>query len=138
MSDWKDLPLGDVLTLQRGFETRARTYRRADSATFTSQFTKLKRNRAARELYRSFMGSEWPAMLAGAHRASTLRTPTLFLHGAADPVITHKYVEDFDGRADDYRFELLPGLGHFPKRRTRTSSRGGLWPSSMPTGPHGR
>lgn len=92
-----------------------RTYTREDSITFTAQFTETARNRATRDLYRSFMGREWPQMLAGAHRGTPLTVPTLFLHGATDPVITRKYVEDFDGRAEDYRFELLAGLGHFPQ-----------------------
>lgn len=92
-----------------------RTYRREDSITFTAQFTERDRNRATRDLYRSFMGYEWPQMLLGKHRQTRLSVPTLFLHGAADPVITHKYVEGFDGSADDYTFELLPGLGHFPQ-----------------------
>jgi pimeloyl-ACP methyl ester carboxylesterase len=42
-----------------------------------------------------------------------LQPPTLFLHGDQDPAIRPDFIRGLEDHADDYRLELLPGLGHF-------------------------
>ena len=42
-----------------------------------------------------------------------LRPPTLFLHGDADAAIRPDFIRGLEDHADDYRLELLPGVGHF-------------------------
>lgn len=41
------------------------------------------------------------------------KTPTLFLYGDADPAIRPALVRGMEDWADDYRLEVMPGLGHF-------------------------
>jgi pimeloyl-ACP methyl ester carboxylesterase len=42
-----------------------------------------------------------------------LRMPTRFLHGDADTAIRPDFIRGLEDHADDYRLELLPGVGHF-------------------------
>jgi pimeloyl-ACP methyl ester carboxylesterase len=64
------------------------------------------------QVYGSFVYAEaLPAMLRRANRR--LRPKTLFLHGDADPAIRPDFIRGLEDHADDYRLELLPGLGHF-------------------------
>ena len=39
--------------------------------------------------------------------------PTLFLHGAADRVLSPTFLRGWKDYADDFRLELLDGVGHF-------------------------
>lgn len=64
------------------------------------------------QLYGSFVYAEVPRMLLR-RPARRLRPPTLFLHGDADSAIRPDVVRGLGGHADDYRLELLPGVGHF-------------------------
>ncbi|QEC48133.1 alpha/beta hydrolase [Baekduia soli] len=64
------------------------------------------------QVYGSFVfGEVLPAMLHPDPRR--LRMPTLFLHGDADSAIRPDFIRGLEDHADDYRLELLPGLGHF-------------------------
>jgi pimeloyl-ACP methyl ester carboxylesterase len=64
------------------------------------------------QVYGSFVYAEAPrAML---HQpAERLRPPTRFLHGDADSAIRPDFIRGLEDHADDYRLELLPGVGHF-------------------------
>jgi pimeloyl-ACP methyl ester carboxylesterase len=42
-----------------------------------------------------------------------MKTPTLFLYGDADVAIKPAMVRGMEDYADDYRLEVMPGLGHF-------------------------
>jgi pimeloyl-ACP methyl ester carboxylesterase len=64
------------------------------------------------QVYGSFVYTEaLPAMLRRERRR--LQPKTLFLHGDADPAIRPDFIRGLEDHADDYRLELLPGLGHF-------------------------
>lgn len=69
---------------------------------------------AAQQVYGSFLyGGEMAAMLAGKFKAHRMRVPTLFLYGDADVAIKPATIRGMEDYADDYRLEILPGLGHF-------------------------
>jgi pimeloyl-ACP methyl ester carboxylesterase len=65
------------------------------------------------QVYGSFVMQEAPRALFGGHQGLRLKPPTLFLHGDADPAIRPDMIRGLEDHADDYRLELLPGLGHF-------------------------
>jgi len=65
------------------------------------------------QMYGTFVyGGELLTMLRGA--PSRMATPTLFLYGDRDDAIRPALVRGMEDHADDYRLEVLPGLGHFP------------------------
>jgi pimeloyl-ACP methyl ester carboxylesterase len=64
------------------------------------------------QVYGSFVYAEAPVALLRRERRR-LRPPTRFLHGDADPAIRPDFIRGLEDHADDYRLELLPGLGHF-------------------------
>lgn len=47
------------------------------------------------------------------HKSGRMKTPTLFLYGDADVAIKPAMVRGMEDHADDYRLEVMPGLGHF-------------------------
>lgn len=70
--------------------------------------------RAAQQTYGTFIyGGELLAMLGGRFRKTRMRVPTLFLYGDRDVAIRPATIRGMEGHADDYRLEVLPGLGHF-------------------------
>jgi pimeloyl-ACP methyl ester carboxylesterase len=81
---------------------------------FLAQFREPERAWATGELYRSFLLREAGPLLSGRQFAGArLTTPTLFLHGTADPAIRPELLRGFEGQADDMRLELVEGAGHF-------------------------
>jgi pimeloyl-ACP methyl ester carboxylesterase len=64
------------------------------------------------QVYGSFVYAEAPRALLKPP-TERLRPPTLFLHGDADSAIRPDFIRGLEDHADDYRLELLPGLGHF-------------------------
>jgi pimeloyl-ACP methyl ester carboxylesterase len=64
------------------------------------------------QVYGSFVYAEAPRALLRPPRGR-LRPPTLFLHGDADSAIRPDFIRGLEDHADDYRLELLPGVGHF-------------------------
>jgi pimeloyl-ACP methyl ester carboxylesterase len=82
-------------------------------ARYVAQFSDPARVKATGALYRAFLLRELPAALAGRFRDRPLRVPTLFLHGAADPVIARQLIDRFVGAGEPFRLELLRGVGHF-------------------------
>ena len=81
---------------------------------YAPRFADPARARAASQLYRTFALSEYPAWVRGRHRGRRLTTPTLWLHGLGDPVITPGVFKDIVEHADDVQLEYLEGCGHFP------------------------
>ena len=82
---------------------------------FAARFQDPARARAVQQVYRSFLLYEYPAWLRGRYRDRRLTTPTLWLHGTGDPVITPGLFKDIGEHADDVRIEYLDGCGHFPQ-----------------------
>jgi pimeloyl-ACP methyl ester carboxylesterase len=71
------------------------------------------RARATVELYRTFLVRELPAVARGRYAGARLRTPTLFLHGAADPALRPPTLRGYEENAEDMTLELVEGVGHF-------------------------
>ena len=82
---------------------------------YAPRFAEPARARAVQQVYRSFLLYEYPAWLRGRYRDRRLTTPTLWLHGERDPVITPGLFRDIADHADDVRIEYLPDCGHFPQ-----------------------
>jgi pimeloyl-ACP methyl ester carboxylesterase len=82
--------------------------------SYAERFADPARARAAQQVYRTFQLYEYPAWLRGRYRDRRLTTPTLWLHGSADPVITPSLFDDIGEHADDVRIEYLTECGHFP------------------------
>lgn len=85
----------------------------ADREIYLAPFREPSRARAAALTYRTFLTREMRQMLGGRYRGQRLRVPTLFVHGAADLALTPDLVGGAEAYADDYRLELVPGVGHF-------------------------
>jgi len=71
------------------------------------------RAEAGSALYRTFVTSELPAIVAGRYAGQRLTMPVRVLHGCEDPVIRPFMVEGFRVHADDVEIEWLPDTGHF-------------------------
>lgn len=84
-----------------------------DVEIFFGQFRDPLRARATTQLYRTFSLQELPAAVGGRYRGERLETPTLFLHGADDPVIRPEVLEGFERYAPNMRIEYVPAVGHF-------------------------
>lgn len=70
--------------------------------------------RAAQQTYGTFIyGGELLAMLRGRFKKTRMQVPTLFLYGDRDVAIKPATIRGMEDHADDYRLEMLPGLGHF-------------------------
>jgi pimeloyl-ACP methyl ester carboxylesterase len=82
--------------------------------SYAPRFAVPARARAVQQVYRTFQLYEYPAWVRGRYRDRRLTTPTLWLHGSADPVIRPALFDDIVEHADDVRIELLPECGHFP------------------------
>lgn len=66
------------------------------------------------QVYGSFIyGGELLAGVTGRFKGTRMRVPTLFLYGDRDPAIRPATIRGMEEHADDYRLEVLPGLGHF-------------------------
>ena len=84
-----------------------------DREIYLAPFRDPARARAASLTYRTFLARELGPLLRGRYRDQRLRVPTLFVHGADDVAITPHLVRGAEAHADDYRLELVPGVGHF-------------------------
>ena len=84
------------------------------AAQFAPRFADPARARAASQVYRTFQLYEYPAWVRGRYSDRRLTTPTLWLHGLADPFFKPGMFKDIVDHADDVRIEYLEGCGHFP------------------------
>jgi pimeloyl-ACP methyl ester carboxylesterase len=82
--------------------------------SFAPRFTDKARAKAASQVYRTFQLYEYPKWVRGYYSDRRLTTPTLWLHGLADPFFKPGMFKDIVDHADDVRIEYLPGCGHFP------------------------
>jgi pimeloyl-ACP methyl ester carboxylesterase len=85
----------------------------ADTRIFLGQFAEPARANASVQTYRAFVTRELAAMVRGRYRDSRLTVPTLWLHGAEDPVIRPFMTQGTEPYADDLKVELVDGVGHF-------------------------
>ncbi len=81
---------------------------------FSPRFSEPERARAAQQVYRTFLMHDYPSWVRGRFADARLTTPTLWLNGQEDPVLSRGAVESVAEHADDVRFEYLPDCGHFP------------------------
>jgi pimeloyl-ACP methyl ester carboxylesterase len=86
----------------------------ADVERFSPLFSEPARARAAQQVYRTFLLHDYPSWVRGRFRDQRLTTPTLWINGEEDPVLSRAAVESVAAHADDVRFEYLPDCGHFP------------------------
>jgi pimeloyl-ACP methyl ester carboxylesterase len=87
-----------------------------DAATWAMYLAPLRehaRAHATQRLYGRFVAREFPSVLLGRWKRMRLTVPTLFLHGAADRVLRPDFLRGYQPYADDFRLEILPGVGHF-------------------------
>jgi pimeloyl-ACP methyl ester carboxylesterase len=99
--------------LYRWWTARGTAWSPEDIELFAAPLREPARAAASVQIYRTFQTRELPAMARGRYRHQRLRTPTLFLHGADDPVIRPSLLRGFEAHADDMRLELVDGTGHF-------------------------
>ena len=111
-------PLGDVATRRLGVpETCLRTWRHRGEFTpeeieiYVSPLRRPGSARATRLRYRTFVVGELP-MFVREHARMRLRTPTLHLNGADDP-LTAGVPGSWRRYADDMRYETVADCGHF-------------------------
>ena len=81
---------------------------------FSPRFSERDRARAAQQVYRTFLAHDYPSWVGGRFAGARLTTPTLWLNGQEDPVLSRGAVESVADHADDVRFAYLPDCGHFP------------------------
>lgn len=66
------------------------------------------------QVYGSFIyGGELLAGVTGRFKDTRMHVPTLFLYGDRDVAIKPATIRGMEDHADNYRLEVLPGLGHF-------------------------
>ncbi len=89
-----------------------------DTELFLAPLRQPARAWASTALYRTFLVRELLPYLRGRHKSRRLRTPTLLLGGARDPVLRPAFLRGHEPYADDMRFELVPDCGHLlPEER---------------------
>jgi len=111
-------PLGEYATRRLGVpETCLRTWRHRGTFTpeeveiYTSPLRRPGSARATRLRYRTFVTREL-SMFVRRHHEMRLRTPTLHLNGAEDP-LTEGTPGSWRRYADDMRYETVADCGHF-------------------------
>ena len=82
-------------------------------ASYAERLSHPDRAHASSLLYRTFLRTEMGALLRGRYRDVRLKTPTVLLAGARDPVVTAARVRGFEPYADSMRVEVIPRAGHF-------------------------
>jgi len=92
---------------------RSGTFTRGELDAFADPLRDPDRARATAALYRTFLLREMPALLRGRYAGARLTTPTLYLFGQEDLVITERMLSGFEGHADEMELEIVPGVGHF-------------------------
>ena len=93
--------------------SRRGTFSHAELNAFADPLRDPARARATSALYRTFVLRELPALLRGRYVGARLTTPTLYMFGNADLVITERMLEGVQEHADDLELEVVPGVGHF-------------------------
>jgi pimeloyl-ACP methyl ester carboxylesterase len=82
-------------------------------AAFADNLAEPARARAGVQMYRRFLLSEQPEIIAGRYARARLTVPTLQLHGTEDLALRPKMLAGWQHHADDMRLELVEGCGHF-------------------------
>jgi pimeloyl-ACP methyl ester carboxylesterase len=98
--------------LQLGAERRD-AFSESELDAFARPLSEPARARATVALYRTFLLREMPALVRGRYADVRLRTPTLFLFGAADRAVPTRALSGIEDHADDIEIELVPDVGHF-------------------------
>ncbi len=97
----------------RADNVHAETFSDADVEAFAAALREPARARASRELYRSFLVRDAPALRHRPFDQVRLRVPTLLLVGSADPVVTPAVVRAAARPGDALTVEIVEGSGHF-------------------------
>ena len=82
-------------------------------AAYMLQFDNPARVDASVALYRDALLHAFTTPLLPQYRHARLRTPTLHIHGTKDGPTSPAFVRTMAERSDDWRLELLDGVGHF-------------------------
>jgi pimeloyl-ACP methyl ester carboxylesterase len=82
-------------------------------AAYMLQFQDPARVAASVALYRDAMLHALGTRFLPQYRRARLRVPTLHIHGTKDGPTSPAFVRPMAARSDDWRLELLDGLGHF-------------------------
>jgi len=82
-------------------------------AAYTLQFEDPARVKASVALYRDALLHAFATPLLPQYRHARLRVPTLHIHGTKDGPTSPAFVRPMGDRSDDWRLELLDGIGHF-------------------------
>jgi pimeloyl-ACP methyl ester carboxylesterase len=69
--------------------------------------------RASTLLYRQFVTRELGPVIAGRYRGERVTVPVYFMVGDGDLLFYEEMVDEHLGHVDDYRGEVLRGVGHF-------------------------
>lgn len=93
--------------------SRAGGWPSAELQAFSAQFQSADRARASVQLYRTFLVREFFPTLFGRYHKGRLKTPTLLLFGANDFAIATSWLRGYEPYVDDFRIELVEGVGHF-------------------------
>jgi pimeloyl-ACP methyl ester carboxylesterase len=84
----------------------------ADLRWFSDRFRDPVCAAAGRDTYRTFLTEELPAIRASFEQRVS-HVPTRVLFGDKDFAVHPDLASEATARADDYRLELVPGVGHF-------------------------
>lgn len=109
-------PVLGPLLMRSGIVKRAATKMTTEDGSWTPEeaeifFDKIDPN-VTQQVYGTVIyGGE--AFRAGRQEFARMQVPTLFLYGDADEAIRPATIRGMEHHADDYRLEILPGLGHF-------------------------
>jgi pimeloyl-ACP methyl ester carboxylesterase len=82
-------------------------------AAYMLQFDEPARVDASVALYRDALRNAFTTPLLPQYRRARLHVPTLHVHGAKDGPTSPTFVRAMAARSDDWRLELLDGVGHF-------------------------
>jgi pimeloyl-ACP methyl ester carboxylesterase len=82
-------------------------------AAYTLQFKDPLRVAASVALYREAVSHALGTRFLPQYRRARLRVPTLHIHGTKDGPTSPAFVRPMAARSDDWRLELLDGIGHF-------------------------
>ena len=112
-------PLGAFATRRLGapeaclrYWRSAGTYTREEIEIFTAPLRRPASAHATVQRYRTFLTRELGPYFRGKVYDQRLRVPTLHLNGADDPLV-QGIGDQWREHADDMRYELVEGVGHF-------------------------
>jgi pimeloyl-ACP methyl ester carboxylesterase len=101
-------------TLERWLDPGEQAWDAEAREAFAAPLREPARALATQRIYGTWWYREILPITLGRYADLRLRVPTLFLHGDQDRAIRPAILGGWEGKADDFRLELLPGLGHFP------------------------